>query len=857
MQLSEELKKILQEYRKQSSNLDELLAENGELHKHWEPLLRQILDLGEDELWGRNIELQRLLKDHGVTYNIYDRQDGLNNPWKLDPIPFLISVSSWNTLEKGIQQRALLLDLLFKDLYGPQKILKAGVLPPELIYSSRAFLRPCFGTLPNHPHNLLLYAADISRADSGQIQVIGDRTQAPSGWSYTLENRVAMARVLPEFFAHTKVRKISPYFQRIRENLIDFAPQDNYDPLIVLLTPGQWNETYFEHAYLSSLQGFTLVQGQDLMVKDGFVWLKTLSGLERVDIVLRHLDDNYCDPLSLKPDSQLGVAGFLEVVRRGQVTVANPPGSSILENPGLMAFMPQISRYFLGEELLLPNLKTWWCGRQEDRNFVLSNLKELVIKDLSRRPGGRTRFGWRLQDVELTQLKANIIARPHNFVAQQQAIVSTSPSFTKNYLEPRHTVLRCFASATHSGYEVMPGGLTRSASKMGTMMVSNQSGAFGKDTWVLTEKAINPIEYSPRIVLPRYSEKGMDELPSRMAENLFWVGRYIMRARITARYLRRILKHKTEIDNFGDPIDREVFDTLLVGLTHLTMTYPGFVGEKGQEKLKDPDEELKLVILDPERPGGLAHTIQMWTRAANMVRNHWSMDTWRIFDQIQTMWQDLSQEVPAGWRPIRNSLDALIVKVAASLGFTLGSLSVEEGRHVFDIGMDLERGMMIASLLRSTLTLKQDRFVEDSLLETVLLTTESLSTYRHRFRGRLQLESVLNLTLVDDTYEQSLAYLMGKLQRDLAVLPQTALIGNLRQDQKEILKAYTALQVCDSRKLVNVSEEENGFLRKDLDTLLAGIYNGLANSASAIMQTFFRHAGNEMQTPTFLYNTDF
>ena len=857
MQLSENLKRILQRYREQSLSSDELWTEGGELQQYWEPLLKQVLQLGEDELWGRNIELQRLLKDNGVTYNIYDRQDGFNNPWKLDPIPFLIPALLWDKLEKGIRQRALLLDHLFRDLYGPQNVLKAGIVPAALIYSSRSFLRPCHNMLPPHPHNLLMYAADISRGESGQIQVIGDRTQAPSGWSYTLENRVAMARVLPEFFTQSKVQKISPYFQRIRENLIDFAPQDNYDPLIVLLTPGQWNETYFEHTYLASLQGFTLVQGQDLMVKDGLVWLKTLSGLERVDIVLRHLDDNFCDPLSLKPDSQLGVAGFLEVVRKGQVTVANPPGSGILENPGLMAFMPQICRYFLGEDLVLPNLSTWWCGNPDDQNYVLANMRDLVIKDLSRRPGSRTRFGWRLQDVELTQLKANIIARPHNFVAQQQAIASTSPSFTKNFLEPHHTVLRCFATATQTGYDVMPGGLTRSASETGTMLVSNQSGAFGKDTWVLTEKAANPIEYNPRIVLPRYSDRGMDELPSRMAENLFWVGRYIMRTRMTARYLRRILRHKTEIDNFGDPIDKAVFDTLLVGLTHLTMTYPGFVGEEGREKLEEPDEELKLIILDPERPGGLAHTIQMWKRAANMVRNHWSIDTWRIFDQVQNMWQDLSRDVPSGWRPIRNSLDALIVKVAASLGFTLGSLSVEEGRHIFDIGMDLERGMMIASLLRSTLTLKQDRFVEDSLLETVLLTTESLSTYRHRFRGRLQLESVLNLTLIDDTYQQSLAHILRNLQKDLAVLPQTAQVGNLRQDQKEILKSYTALQVCDAGELVKITEGEDGFIRKDLDELLAGIYGGLANSASAIMHTFFRHSGNETQTPTFLYNTDF
>ncbi len=856
MQISEDLKQLLKGYDRQRDSYDELWVGNDQLHQHWRHLLRQIHKLGVNELRGRNQELQRLLKDHGVTYNIYDRQDGFNNPWELDPVPFLISPEDWQPLELGIQQRARVLDLLLKDLYGEQRVLKDGVLPVELVYGNRHFLRACFGTLPQHKHNLLIYGIDISRGANGQIQVIGDRTQAPSGWSYTLESRIAMARVLPEFFANSKVEKISPYFYSIRKNLTDFSPQDKNDPLIVLLTPGQWNETYFEHTYLAALQGFTLVQGQDLMVKDDHVWLKTLSGLEQVDIILRHLDDNFCDPLSLKPDSQLGVAGLLEVVRKGKVTVANPLGSGILENPGFMAFMPKMCRYYLGEDPILPTLATWWCGNPVERDHVLENLEKLVIRNVSKKPGMRTVFGWQLSAVELTQLKAEIIRFPANYVAQEQAIFSSSPSFSNDYLEPHHTVLRCFASATKDGFKIMPGGLTRSAPQIGNTFVSNQSGALGKDTWVLTRKPAHPIEYNPSATYPRYSYKGIDELPSRTAENLFWVGRYIIRSRITARFLRRILRYKAEVDNFGDPHDTSVLSTLLTALTHVTMTYPGFVGEEGLSNLEDPDDELRLLMLDPGRPGGLAHTILMWKRAANMVRNHWSTDTWRIFDQVETSWRDLCREVPSGWRPIRNGLDDLIVKVAASLGFTLGSLSVEEGRHIFDVGMELERGIMMASLLRATLTLSQNQMIEDSLMETVLLTTESLSTYRHRYRGHLQLESVLELALLDETYPQSLANVLSNLQKELAILPQTALVGNLRQDQKEILKAYTALQIASSAQLVE-TDTEKSMVRLELDRLLGDIHKGLANSASSIMHTFFTHTSYESQKSFFLYDPDF
>lgn len=855
MIISEDINHILGEYENKQAPFDELWAEKGKLHPHWAHLLRQIQLLGLPELESRNAEISRLLKDSGVTYNIYDRPNGHNFAWKLDPIPFLITPETWALIERGVRQRAMVLDLLLKDIYGKRKIINTGILPAELVFLDRNFLRPCFDTLPNHAFNLLLYGVDISRGPDGKIFAISDRTQAPSGWGYTMENRIAMARVLPEFFAKTHVKKIGPFYQRIRDNLLDFAPVERMDPNIVLLTPGQWNETYFEHTYMASMQGFNLVEGQDLMVKDGFVWLKTIGGLEKVDIIVRHLDDNFSDPLSLRPDSQLGVAGLLDVVRRGNVTVANPLGSGVLENTGLMAFMNKICRFYLSEELILPNIQTWWCGYPSERSYVLDNLDKLVIKNINLKTGSRTVYGGRLSALELNQLKVAIISAPFNYVAEEQASFSTSPSFSNHIIEPHHTVLRCFAVASQEDYQIMPGGLTRTAPEIGNAYISNQFGALGKDTWVLSKETANPIAFNFKSELPLYAYQGINDLPSRTGENLFWVGRYMIRARITARLLRRILRYKAEVDNFEDPTDKEVLNILLKAFTQVTLSYPGFVGKEGEENLKEPDKELLNMILDHERVGSLAHTVHMWKRAANMVRNHWSVDTWRVFDQVESMWRELSQNAPNDWRTIRSALDNLVNGVASSLGFTIGSLSVEEGRHLFDIGMDLEKCLLLASLLRATLPFKQDRVINDHIIENILLTTESLSSYRHRYRGHLQMAGLLELALLDNSYPQSLAFAVANLRRGLAVLPRMTSGNQLREDEKEMLRIYTALQLAVSSDLVKTDEDQQ--FRKDLDTLLENTYQGLSNCSGLIMHTFFTHTHFEPQKSYFLYNPDF
>ncbi|MDD1611379.1 MAG: circularly permuted type 2 ATP-grasp protein, partial [Methylococcaceae bacterium] len=451
-----------------------MYATENKVLPYWERFMVALESMGSEKIELCRREAQRLLRENGVTYNVYGDSQKLTRPWRLDPVPLLISSEEWAVIEAGLKQRAELLDLILKDIYGKQTLLKKGLLPAELIFGHEGFLRPCVGALQNQQRHLTLYSANLARGPNGCMWVLDDRTQAPSGSGYALENRTVMTRVLPDIFRETQVHRLSGFFNALRKGLADIAPHNKEDPRIVILTPGPLNETYFEHAYLAAYLGFTLVQGGDLTVRDGRVWLKSLAGLQAVDVILRRVDDSFCDPLELRSGSQLGIAGLLEVVRRGNVAIANPLGSSILENPALLAFLPRLSRYFLNEELNLSSVATWWCGQQRERDFVLQNLDRLVIKPINRSQDSHAVFGGLLSSQVKDQLRSQISAKPHLFIGQEQVSFSTLPAFIDHHIEPRNAVLRTFAVASGDEYVVMSGGLTRVARQKDNFIVSNQ-----------------------------------------------------------------------------------------------------------------------------------------------------------------------------------------------------------------------------------------------------------------------------------------------------------------------------------------------------------------------------------------------
>ena len=430
--------------------IDEMLSRDREINPHWHAFMQALDTLGLAEMESRHKEIQRLLRENGVTYVVHGEQQG-HRPWELDPIPLIISNADWETISAGLTQRAKLLNLILTDLYGERRLIKDGLIPPEVVYAHAGFLRACVGLIPHGSPFLLNYAADLARGSDGSMWVLSDRTQAPSGAGYALENRTALARALPNLFGEVGVHRLSFFFRSLQNSVLDLplqyqrpqlpsptstAPHRRDNPHVVVLTPGPLNETYFEHAYIASYLGYTLVQGDDLTVWDGRVWLKSLDGLRPVDIILRRVDDVFCDPLELRQDSRLGVAGLLEVIRQGNVRVVNPPGSGVLENPSLMPFLPNIAKHLIAEDLRLPSAATWWCGEPKQRDYVLANLHQLVIKPIYRRPGGRPVFGSELSRTDRETLRAQINAEPHRYVGQEYIHFSTTPSLIEGKLEP-------------------------------------------------------------------------------------------------------------------------------------------------------------------------------------------------------------------------------------------------------------------------------------------------------------------------------------------------------------------------------------------------------------------------------------
>ena len=525
-------------YRQRANGYDEMCTGEGEVRSHWRYLVNALEGMGAQTLAQRQRDTVRMLRSDGATYNVYGTPDGLNRPWQLDPVPMLLGSSEWAGIEAGLAQRAELLNLILADIYGSRSLIRRGLIPADLVFGDPGFQRACVVPPPATPPGLSLYAADLVRSADGHFRVLKDRTQAPSGMGYALENRTVMSRLMPSLFRDSHPHRLAPFFRRMRESLAALAPAGVDDPRVVIMTPGPRNETYFEHIYLSNYLDYPLVEGADLTVRDGRVWLRSVSGLEPVDVIIRRIDDHYCDPLELRPDSLLGVPGLVEVARRGRVALANPLGAGILESPGLMAFLPQLAKQLLGQELRLPSVATWWCGQPAECDYVLANLPDLVLRQINRTSGITAIFGNRLDKDALEEWRNRIKAQPHLYVGQEPLAPSTTPSLGEDVLEPRRGILRTFLAAGQESFVVMPGGLTRVGAEPDSLIVSNQTGAISKDTWVLASEPEQVVTLLPQGGTA-YAQL-QDTLPGVAAENLFWLARYAERAETMIRLIRSI-----------------------------------------------------------------------------------------------------------------------------------------------------------------------------------------------------------------------------------------------------------------------------------------------------------------------------
>ncbi len=836
MTATSEPAELLSAYRPLSGSYDEMVGGDGRIRDHWAGLGRTLDEFGLDEINDRRRQVQRLLDDDGVTYNVRARPGGRAQRWDLDPVPVLLSSNEWAGIERGAIQRAELLNLVLVDLYGPRDLLRRRLLPPEVVYSHPGFLRPCDQIRLPGSQQLVICAFDLARDSEGRCWVLADRTQAPSGAGYALENRVVISRVFPSLYRDAQVHRLAPFFRALRASLVAVAPPTATDPRVVVLTPGSRSETAFEHAFLASYLGYPLVEGNDLTVRDGRLWLRSLGQLQPVDVVLRRVDTWFCDPLELRPESHLGVPGLVEACRRGTVSVVNTLGSGVLENPALLAFLPKLAEALLGQDLHLPSVPTWWCGDPTSRQHVLAHLDQLVIKPVDRSVGSGPTVGWDLPSAQLDDLRRRIEARPHAWVGQTPLALASAPTLSTHGLDARRTVLRAFLVARGESYMAMPGGLTRVSPTSDGIVISNQTGAVSKDTWVLASEPEPPNSYWLRSGPAVAAVEPAASMSSRAAENLLWLGRYAERAEDLVRLVRVINDRRNEFEHGSNPAGTACVRVLLASLTHMTATYPGFVGDGAGDRLEAPAEELRSLLLDEERPGSLAHAGRHLLDCAHAVRDQLSVDTWVVIGVLSHELLDLGAQQLEGQNAVQAKLSRVMQGLLALSGLVGESMVRDPGWRFLDAGRRIERGMQLASFLGANLDQRRGLATDSLLFESALTATESIITYRRRYRSQAQLETVLDLLLLDPENPRSLAYQVDALTADVRDFPVQVASGRFSEVEKHTLATSTALRLVDTAALATPAADGS---YAALRAFFSEMSHGLARTADAIQDAHF------------------
>ncbi len=822
---------------------DEVYSRDGEIRENWKYLLDSLQNLGPAELDERAAKVGQILRDEGATYNIY-QETPASQTWQLDPIPTVLGSEEWNRVEAGLRERAELLDLILKDLYGPRELLKHNVIPARLIICHQGFLRSCQGIKLPTEQQLIFHSADMVRTAAGELQVLADRTQAPSGVGYALENRNVMARVFPSLFRDSHVHRLSIFFLKIRSALAAIAPSGDR-PNIVVLTPGSLNETWFEHAYMANYLGYPLVQGNDLTVRDGYVWLKTLSGLSRVDVILRRVDDYFCDPVELKNSSQLGVPGLLHVVRGGRVSIANPIGAGVIENTGLLRYLPAAAQHFLGRDLRLNSVKTWWCGDRADCKWVLENLPTLVLKSIHRGSNYIRVFGPEQSKKELDFWHAEILKYPERYAAQSYVEPSRTPAWQNSQLTPLPTIFRSFAVAAENSYSLLPGGLTRVGKTADSRLISGQFGSLSKDTWVIASEPERQISLMAAKAPEQSADDTSVDLPSRVVENIYWMGRYAERTESSLRYLRTVFVQL----NARDQLPPAAIPLLLHAVTRLTSTWPGFT-TANSSLMTNPERELQAVIVDTARHGSVANCLESMLRSAYQVRDLLSLDTQRIINNIRDQLDELRRSFASEMSSApEEELVHIITSMLALAGLFHESMVHGTGWSFMEIGRRLERATQTTALLRAVLVEVPADSPSAVMLPPLLSSLESSMTYQRRYHGQMNVANGLEIVLLDRNNPRSMIYQLEALSAQVSKLPGSATRSVLSKENRLLLDAKSSLQLADLNVLAAVNKDSRK--REALDQLTARMSNILIECNKTLSALYFEKT---MLPSTFGYS---
>nr|WP_288911078.1 circularly permuted type 2 ATP-grasp protein [uncultured Pseudomonas sp.] len=742
---------LLDRYPLTTGTYHELMDDSGAVRGHWRRLLDHLQRSTPAQLLQRQALLARQIQENGVTYNVYADPKGADRPWELNLLPHVIDAQEWKQLSAGIAQRARLLNAVLADLYGPQRLISEGLLPAELVFGHNNFLWPCQGITPPDGIFLHLYAVDLARTPDGRWWVTADRTQAPSGAGYALENRMIVSRAFPDLYRDLKVKHLAGFFRTLQQTLARQAPSDGESPLVVLLTPGRFNESYFEHLYLARQLGYPLVEGSDLTVRDATVYLKTLSGLRRVHAIMRRLDDDFCDPLELRTDSALGVPGLLEAVRQGRVLVANALGSGVLESPGLLGFLPKISQFLFGEELILPSIATWWCGEPPVLAQALEKLPHLLIKPAFPSQSFSPVLGRDLNEQQRALLAARMQARPYAYVAQELAQLSQAPVWQAEdgQLQPRAIGMRVYAVSGEDDYRVLPGGLTRVAAEADAEVVSMQRGGASKDTWVLGEQPPSGEQWKAQRTVGVHDLVRRDPyLPSRVVENLFWFGRYCERCDDSARLLRIMLARYVDGD---DP--QALLSAVSLGESLMLLPEEGELPER-----------LLAALLGDDWSFSLRSNLQRLQWAASQVRGKLSRENWQALVELQREAMELETAEP-DFGELLDFLNRLVMSLAALSGFALDDMTRDEGWRFLMIGRRLERLQFLSSSLAAFL--RGEAVFDQAGLDWLLELGNSSITYRSRYLAVAQLIPVLDLLLLDEQNPHAVLFQLKLVARTL------------------------------------------------------------------------------------------
>ena len=758
---------------------DEYRSSKGQTRAHWQHLKRYLQGIPAERWQRREHQLKRLIEDNGITYNVYRHAQPTSTAWTLDMIPFLLAESDFHYLESALSQRASLLNLFLEDSYGRQTMLQNGHIDPFLVYANPSFHRACHGLLDRGEKFLNIYAADVARAKDGKWWVVSDRVEATSGLGYALDNRLLLSRILPNTLNHVGTRRLLPFVEHFCQQIEALAKHNRHHPHIALLSPGPQNETYYEHSFLARNLGFTLAEGADLTVRNNRLYMKTIGGTQQVDVLLRRLDSEWTDPLEMRNDSLLGVPGLVNCVRQGNLKVTNALGSRFAETPANLAFLPWLARNYLGEQLEIPSVATWWCGQANECKYVLEHLDSLVIKSTFRNFGSQSFFGPELSARQLDALRAAISAHPTHYCGQEILRSSTTPVYQANSLEPRPYLLRVFlvADAKSGKWQMMPGGFARCAPNSNQVCVSLQTGGCSKDVWVVPDTASDAEPATPNLSLPtdalqtQLPERRRFDLPSRTANNLFWLGRYIARAEMQTRLLRTTLhllleEQLPETQRACLPFCRQLDRSLPVAMP---LTDPA----TGQLNSVQIDTNIQCALNDASNPDSLVNTLGSIERITESLKDRLSIDSWKRINSIRqlatraanlevSIYEDESDEF---LETALEQLSSLISDITENMIRSQSWLFMQMGRHI-------ERGLTTAQLLDEVFLTHEQ--LSPALLRRVLDLSDCNITYRRRYLNNLHATAVLDILVFDPTNPRSLIFQAERLRTLLKKLPHAS-----------------------------------------------------------------------------------